>query len=191
MPNKIKISTVFLDMDGVLTDFHRGVYDIFNKPYNYESPELNTWNFWDSWTPDVTREDVNKKCKRAFWANLNWMHDGRDIINIVLARFEPDNICLLTNPIVGGIETATGKMKWIKKHLPDYFHRTIITTASKGLLAKPGILLIDDNDENVDEFRVAGGKAITVPRPWNFLYPWSDCALEVVQLALRRFESAT
>ncbi len=37
----------------------------------------------------------------------------------------------------------------------------------KHLLAHKDALLIDDRDENVAEFRHAGGKAILIPRPWN------------------------
>lgn len=37
----------------------------------------------------------------------------------------------------------------------------------KDLYAKPGQILIDDADHNVEAFRSADGEAILVPRPWN------------------------
>ncbi len=187
MPNKTKIQTVFLDMDGILTDFVGAIHNTFNEPYDYNNSVI-TWNFWEKWTQQVVKhENIVAKCDVNFWANLKWMHDGQSILKVVQEKFSLSQIYLLTNPVAGGVETATGKMQWLEKHLPEFLDRVIITQAPKALLAKPDTLLIDDHDENVDEFRAAGGEAIRVPRPWNCLHFWSDCALEIVELRLRSF----
>lgn len=180
----IKISTVFLDVDGVLADFRKGVHEAFSKPYNY--PTLTKkWLFWDDW-PDVTSKMVNAICTIPFWANLEWMHDGYDILTAVEYKFAPAQICLLTTPMPN-VESATGRWMWIKKHMPIYYSRTIITQAPKHLLARPDTLLIDDKDENVDGFREAGGNAIRVPRPWNSSNFWSDVTLGFVKSVLGNF----
>ena len=186
MPNKIKINTVFLDIDGVLTDFRKGIHNAFNKPYDY--PTLTPkWLFWDDW-PDVTFEMVNAVCTIPFWAGLEYMHDGHDILRTIVNKFSSEQIYLLTTPMPN-VWSASGKWMWVEKNLPNFYKRTIITQAPKHLLARPDTLLIDDKDENIDKFRAAGGKAIRVPRPWNCLYPWSDISLEVVKLALRNFQA--
>ena len=179
MPNKIK--TVFLDVDGVLANFRKGIHDAFNKRYDYSllSPK---WIFWDDWS-NVTFEMVNAVCTIPFWQNLEWMHDGLEIFKSICDKFKPEQIYLLTTPMPN-VESATGKWLWVKNQLPGFYKRTIITQAPKHLLAKPNTLLIDDKDENIDKFRAAGGKIIMVPRPWNYLYPWSDFSLEVVRSAL-------
>ncbi len=169
------IDIVYLDMDGVLANFHKGVYDIFKQPYKYNT-SLSTWNFWENWEEETTRDDVNNKCDTNFWATLDWMHDGYDIYKEIVKYFKAEQIYILTNPVVGGAGTATGKMLWVEKHLPGFIKRTIITQASKSLLAKSNTLLVDDNDSYTKEFIAAGGDAILVPRPWNKLHKDKDCA---------------
>jgi len=175
------IKTIFLDVDGVLVNFRKGIHDIFNKSYNY--PTLsNKWLFWDDW-PDITFEMVNNVCTINFWANLEWTHDGHDILRAVLDKFSISQIYLLTTSMPN-IESASGKMMWIKNKLPEFYKRTIITQVSKSLLAHPDTLLIDDKDENIEGFCIAGGHGILVPRPWNELHGWADETLQVVKNSL-------
>ena len=170
-------------MDGVIADFHKGVCDAFQQPYNYND-SLSTWNFWEDWDKSVTREDVNAKCNINFWEHLPCTHDGFEIFKAIRSKFKPEQIYILTNPVVGGAGTATGKMLWIKKYLPDFYSRIIITQAPKGLLAKPDTLLIDDNDKYVDGFIEAGGRGCLVPRPWNRAHFCADRTVEVVEAFL-------
>ena len=177
------INTVFLDVDGVLANFRKGIHEAFDKLYDY--PTLSPkWTFWDDW-PDVTFEMVNAVCTIPFWTGLEWMHDGYDILTAVEYKFAPTQICLLTTPMPN-LESASGKMIWVHDHLPNYLKRTIITQAPKHLLARPDILLIDDKDRNVDGFREAGGKALLVPRPWNRTHLQADRTVEVVKEFLER-----
>lgn len=181
------INTVFLDMDGVLADFHKGVYAAFTQPYSYDE-SLATWNFWEDWKIPVTREDVNAKCDTHFWEHLPWTHDGLDIFEAIRSKFRPEQIYILTNPVVGGAGTATGKLLWIEKYLLGFIKRIIVTQAPKGLLAKPNTLLIDDNDSCVDGFREAGGRAFLIPRPWNRTHLNADRTVQMLQEFLERLE---
>jgi len=179
------INTVFLDVDGVLANFRKNIHDAFNKRYDYSllSPK---WTFWDDWS-DVTFEMVNAVCTISFWQNLEWMHDGEDILEIIRGRFDLHQIYLLTVPMPN-VGSATGRWSWIKEYLPEFYKRTIITQAPKHLLARPDTLLIDDKDENVDGFREAGGKALLVPRPWNRAHLQANRTVEVVKEFLERIE---
>lgn len=150
---------VFLDVDDVLANFCKAACEILNVPY-----PPSKWR----WYEDIPNgfERLNNACDILFWKFLEWMPDGKEILAIVESYFHPENIYLLTTPMPNS-GSGTGKMLWVKKHIPQYYERLIISTAPKHLLARPDTLLIDDRGENVIEFRKAGGEAILVPRSWN------------------------
>jgi 5'(3')-deoxyribonucleotidase len=174
------INTVFLDMDGVITDFNKSVCEQFNLPY---PPQV--YYFF----PEI-RPQVNAFCDRLFWQNLEWMHDGRDILRAITELFEPEKVYLLTK-IMPNVESASGKMIWIQNNLPVYFSRVIITSLGvpKSFMARPDVLLIDDNDKFVNEFREVGGKAILVPRPWNTSCSLADKTVLEITKQLRKINA--
>jgi len=159
----------FLDVDGVLVDFNKSATAIIgakNPPVKY---------YWQADYPNGY-EHVNNGCSVDFWLNLEWMCDGKEILKLVESFFG-DNVFLLTCPM-SNPGSWTGKYLWVEKHLPQYKEKIIITSASKsvftlnmGKVAWPSVsvMLIDDKEENKDDFVSAGGDAILVPRPWNRL----------------------
>lgn len=170
---------VFLDVDGVLANFNKGAFEALGLEYNYHHPALNEWHWYEYF--GISLKKLNAVCDIGFWANLEWIHDGKQILDVVESRF--DDIYLLTTPMPHP-GSGTGKILWIEKHLPRYAKRTIITQAPKHILAGPDCLLIDDRDENVAEFVAAGGVGILISRPWNRGRGWADDTLEVVKNSL-------
>lgn len=177
---------VFLDMDGVLCDFIEGIhralgldYDINAYPY-----ELGKWdNLSDIGGLNLPFKVIDSLCTSDFWADLTWHDDGHDILCLVLDRFDADEVCLLTSPMPNS-GSATGKVRWIEKNLPAFKRQFIIAPVSKGLLAEPGRILIDDRDKNIREWREAGGIGVSVPRPWNKLHQLSDDVHNIVRKQL-------
>jgi len=175
------IKTIYLDLDGVITDFVGGVCRAFNKPNPY--PELTRdYTFWNAW-PEISTKDVDAICTTDFWINLDWVRDGHDILRTVLDHFKPEQVYLATRPMPNP-DSYTGKALWVQKHLPEYSKRLIVTQAPKSLLAKPDTLLIDDKDENVEEFVKAGGYGILVNRPWNKGHERTDHTVEDLEIDL-------
>lgn len=168
---------VFLDLDGVLANFFKGVCDRFEKPYNYSN--LTEYNFWESW--GMTRDYIDLYCDISFWHRLEWMHDGKEILAAVESKFK--DIYLLTTPMPNP-GSGTGKMLWVKKNLPQHYKHLIISSAPKKLLAKRDCILIDDCDKYVDEFVEEGGQAILIPRSWNSLHGWAEESLQIVKNSL-------
>jgi 5'(3')-deoxyribonucleotidase len=187
------INTVFLDMDGVLVNFLGGLHEALGIPYSYENYpyEKGKWNMLTDIKgfDDIpaTFEQCDDCCTTNFWRHLEWMPDGLDIFETIRHHFKPEQIYLLTTPMPN-VESASGKMMWVKSNTLGYIKCTIITQAPKHLLARPDTLLIDDKDENVDGFREAGGKALLVPRPWNRAHLQADRTVEVVREFLERIE---
>lgn len=165
-------------MDGVMVNFVGSVNEHMGIP---KETIPTKWN----WVKDYgfTFDDVNSWCTIDFWVSLNWTSDGHDIIRLVTSTFKPEQIYLLTTPMPNS-GSYTGKALWVQKHLPEYSKRLIIITAPKSLLAKPNTLLIDDKDENVEEFVKAGGHGILINRPWNKGYERADHTVEDLEIDL-------
>ena len=183
-----EIKKVFLDLDGCLADFMGGVHKAFDLPYSYaEYP--HTKGSWDWFADaDLTWDQVDGICNAEFWANLEWMADGRNIYSIVrnFTRQTGSSLNLLTTPMKN-INSTVGKLTWIQNHIGENRRKqALITGADKKIFAGPDTLLIDDRDKNVEEFTAAGGQGILVPRPWNQDHQWSNETLDVV---IRRLEN--
>lgn len=99
-------------------------------------------------------------------------------MKIVERRFGPRNIVVCTSVPLDS-EAASGKLKWIQREIPEYSRRYLLGPAKE--FCAPG-LMIDDSDFNVDNFELAGGKAVLVPRPWNSLHFTNT--LETLQKAI-------
>lgn len=189
----------FLDIDGVLANFAKGAFEALGLAYSYDHPALRDWHWYNQFK--IPFAGLNAVCDIDFWANLEWMHDGEQILDTIEDYFYPtftshpgpaslkpthfeNQIYLLTTPMPNP-GSGTGKILWVEKHLPQYAKRLITTQVAKSIFAGPDCLLIDDNDENIDKFVAAGGRGILVPRPWNGLRGWADNTLEVVRNSLR------
>jgi 5'(3')-deoxyribonucleotidase len=169
-----------LDMDGVLVNFVQGISDALGRenPYlkrplgaaagEWDMPKL--WGIPEAafWVPCMDPE---------FWANLNWMPDGRRILELVEWTFGKENVCLLTSPGSAFDPACIGKVAWIKQHMPDYMHRVLFGSA-KHFCAHAGSVLIDDRDKNIADFCKAGGRALLVPRPWNMGHSLGHSAVD-------------
>ncbi|KKM80651.1 hypothetical protein LCGC14_1337740 [marine sediment metagenome] len=171
---------VFLDLDGVLVDFRRGVCEAFGR-----KDTSNNWTFWENWE-GVTNRDVDAKCDIFFWNLLDWTPDGTGIEHAVREKFGEENIYLLTTPMPN-VGSGTGKLRWIKRCMPWVYDRTIISYAPKHLFANPDTLLIDDKDQNIEEFQAAGGQGILVPRIWNKDSYLASQTLKVVKRCLEDY----
>ena len=168
----MSINQLFVDMDGVFVNFLGGCLRYFRSDKTLEDD-------WPKgvWGDDKTfmhmfGVDVKTLFKtinfNSFWSELDYTHDGKDFLKFV-NPYEP---VILTAP---SFATATGKQIWIKQNLPQYYHshRYLIGPAKK-YVARPGAILIDDCDRNIDQWRDAGGTGILYPRPWNSLHYIAD-----------------
>ncbi|HEX2752782.1 MAG TPA: hypothetical protein VHP34_06700 [Alphaproteobacteria bacterium] len=129
---------VFLDMDGVLSDFDshaqtQGKYDEHGKPK------------WD-------QLDAN------WWATMP-AYDG-------MKQFYNDmkkigNVRILTAPTLSS-GCYRGKAEWVETQFGKWGLNDLIICRAmdKHLLARPHHILIDDRQKNVDEWNAAGGIGI-------------------------------
>jgi 5'(3')-deoxyribonucleotidase len=165
---------VIFDMDGVLADFIGGLFRVLDfrfEIYPYSLPK-GLWNFFEFMKKEYgidTDKEIPRICSdSAFWENLSVLPGAKffhDKINLL------HDISFLSAPTGDILLNGEGKAKWLRKHdfMGQNENKLIITTpeGKKGAFANPDTILLDDKDENVQDFLRGGGKAVLVPRPWN------------------------
>lgn len=158
-----------IDLDGVIADFIGGACKVHNVPNPYLDKKNRGPDFWDiEKVLNIPSDKFWKDMEEDFWENLSFTPEGSEILSIVESYFGEENCCLLTTPSYN-VGCSTGKMKWIKNNLPQYYRRFFIGVP-KYFLARKYSVLIDDSDANINKFRKYGGQGILIPRPWNTMH---------------------
>jgi len=170
---------IFIDMDGVITDFLGGAasffgYDNGNIHDHWPNGEWGTAKHIKKFFGVSERGFWEALRGKGFWRSLLLMPDAKEFLKFI----KPYKPVILTSP---ALESADGKMLWIKDNLPSYWKdRRVILTTKKELVAGEGRILIDDHDENIKKWENAGGIGILYPRKWNKNW-FIDNSLEVVK----------
>lgn len=141
----------YCDMDGVLVDFKQGAHKAIGKDLNHPNNE-------------ITKADWIKISRNTrFWFDLPPMSDAMVLWDYI-RRFNPS--ILSAYPDSDKQNAIRGKIYWCVKHLLIPTSRIhIVSRKDKQLFAidrktrQPNIL-IDDYEENIEEWRKAGGIAI-------------------------------
>ncbi len=155
----------FIDMDGVIADFHEGVIQRFGVDrMRFIGCELPlpwdwVWSYLGIKEPDFWRQ-----IDESFWSELPKTAEADEVMSLVEARFG-DQVYILSNPGPNPSAVA-GKMRWIRRYYPQYEKRVLLG-APKHACAAEGRLLIDDAEHNIDAFVEHGGHGLLVPRMWN------------------------
>ena len=151
---------IFLDLDGVIINWAKGVCNWFNIPY--EPEKIVSWNSMPKLTKTTNNEFWGKIKTPVFWENLDFYQEAEDFI-MELKNY--GKVVFLSNPAYG---CAGYRQNWIQNNLPDFFFKGhYILTSAKWACAHAGTVLIDDSDSNYESFYRAGGHAIIYPQPWN------------------------
>ena len=144
---------VYLDMDGVLADFDQRFRDISGmEPREFEN-KYGRKAFWDL---------IDEENKVKFWVGIPTMPGAADLVDAV----KDYNYELLTSPSAKK-QSYLGKILWVKNHIGDVFPskpRINFKKAKEKHLVKPQLaktdILIDDREDNIQQWRDAGGIGI-------------------------------
>jgi len=128
------MARLFLDMDGVLTDFDTQFELWFGK-------KTKVWLYKTD--PDVRRLiDLHLvTAPEAFWADMPWMPGAEDFWNEMMPR----SPVILSSPHFAPA-CSPGKWTWVKKHLGPQV--PVILDSAKGAHGRRDDLLVDDTPAN-------------------------------------------
>jgi len=135
---------IYCDLDGVLANFDQGFHKLTHKyPSQYES-EFGKDQFWS----------IITEAGAEFWKELRWMPGGKSLWNYI-SKYNPS---ILSAPSRHD-SSREGKQQWITKYLPGT--ELLLEYASdKKKYASPNSILIDDREDNIQQWREAGGIGI-------------------------------
>lgn len=159
---------VFCDLDGCLVNFTGG----YAKLLGIEDPYLKKENWGNGNLAELvglSQEEFIAPLNFDFWANLEPTKECFEIIEILEKKFFKEDICILSKP-VRTKDSASGKIAWIEKYLPQYARRYLLGP-EKWFCAQKNSLLIDDYDKYILDFAsTKGAYYYFVERPHNNIY---------------------
>lgn len=159
--------TIFLDLDEVLADFVGGALKLWDLPREQflQRQELGTWDMTIGL--GVTHEEFWREITvvgELFWSRL----DQTPWFDKLMRLVEPHEWYVVSSPSRCP-SSHYGKSHWLKRQFGQQFDRFFLSP-HKHLLAGPGRLLIDDNEQNCKRWYDAGGTAILFPMWGNRLW---------------------
>jgi 5'(3')-deoxyribonucleotidase len=150
------MSTTYLDLDGVIANWTKGMCQAAGVPY-YKEIQLKPY-ILDSVLQHTTIDVAHFPLE--FWINLELYPWSRQLIDL-LTKSDP-NWRFLTRGAKAH-NSFTGKSLWVEKHFPEHIDRLVVCRGSKAFACKHHDILIDDHPQNIKEWWRAGG--------YGFLWP--------------------
>jgi len=140
------VSTIYVDMDGVLADFFGDWAKLMGK---------------DHWTKidDISPALQKIRDTEDFWLNLPLTDNAKNLLALIKDVKGEYNI--LSSPLPDDPNSEPHKREWIKKNLNFFLPNEVIITHDKAKYATtedgtPNIL-IDDYGQNIQKWESAGG----------------------------------
>lgn len=151
---------VLLDMDGVIVNFIDGIIDSLGLDISHCD-----WTTWDH----HEKLGISKSAfwratnEKDWWLNLEPYPWATELVCCLRRDYE---VIYCTSPSLDS-SCPSQKIDWLRKH--DFMGNvnSYQIGPMKCLNVRSGAILIDDYDVNIGNYRMAGGKAITFPQPWN------------------------
>ena len=135
---------IYCDMDGVLCDFDKRFEQFGGMSSREYEAKYGTKKFWE----------LIDKVGADFWSKIPWMTEGKQLWNHI-KQYNPS---LLSAPSQD-YSSRYGKKLWVQENMPGT--RLILAKrANKKDYASGKSILIDDREDNINEWRAAKGIGI-------------------------------
>ncbi|MCQ2505573.1 MAG: hypothetical protein MJ113_00135 [Lachnospiraceae bacterium] len=150
----MQIKKIYLDMDGVLADFDKGVQDLLGLPRVDQGKRT---------------EEENRKLHQSmreydhFYDHLELLPHAKEMFNYIYGRFGKRCEVLSGIPVPKkGIATAKDdKIAWMRRNLSEDIKMNIVLRSEKvNYCEGRDCILIDDFSKNIEEWEAAGGTGI-------------------------------
>lgn len=150
----MEIKKIYLDMDGVLADFDRGVVELCHLPIIPQAEQTDE---------DGERIFASMREQEHFYLRLEPMAGAVEMLNTLWEKYG-DKCEILTGvpkPSRGIVTATEDKIDWMKKWFKfDIKVNCVRRSDKKNYCTGPDCILIDDYAKNTDEWQECGGTYI-------------------------------
>lgn len=148
----MEIKKIYLDMDGVLADFDRGVTELCGiEPMN-QSTATDKEN-------DILWAEIRKIDN--FYDKLEPVPGAIQMFNALTEKYDVEILTGIPKPKRGILTSAEDKTKWVRRLLSkDIKINIVYREEKKNYVTGPDCILIDDLDKNIREWNENGGTGI-------------------------------
>lgn len=148
----MKVDKIYFDMDGVLADFNKGVYDLTDYDGILDKDQQKSDGVWD----------YIKKVPN-FYFKLEPFWDTIELFKDLQKKYgsKCEILTGLPKPNRGILTAGEDKILWVKKYMGDDIKVNLVMREEKQNFCKnKSCILIDDLPRNVNEWREKGGEGI-------------------------------
>lgn len=141
------MKTVLIDMDGVLADFDRSVFEILKSEYPDVKINYDRLNFYmvNDYSNKKVKEIVRSIPERAnFFLTLPIMPNALQGVQRIIDLGYHPRIC--SSPLKSNLTCGKDKLRWLQNNLAAHFGQDIVTEAiiTSDKYLSDGLALIDD-----------------------------------------------
>ncbi len=155
-----RIKRIYIDLDGVLADFDKGVRVLCGMEPRYQNGKVNNQNA-DKWWAKVAAVD-------HFYAKLDPIPGAKEMFDALYSKYG-DTIEILSavpRPHRGVKHTAEDKKEWVRRFISNDVHLNIVfRDEKKDYCLGENSILIDDLEMNIEEWEANGGTGVLFNKP--------------------------
>ena len=143
-----KFTKIYLDMDGVIADFHKRYHEIHNCSPSHDDARKR---FGQRFATFIQNKEFQ---------NLDLMPDATVLLNYLNGCGVPVEILSSTARPVNNAEISRQKEIWLDKHNINYPANFVPGKQFKYKFADENSIIIDDTSSVIDDWNKAGGTGI-------------------------------
>jgi hypothetical protein len=152
------IEEIFLDQDGVLSDFKKKYREVFKS-----DPEED-YNASNKKRKELHQKRFHEFIKNQYFAALEPMPDFKEGIEFIKRIHKEYNIpvCILTSTAKEEymMELSAQKSLWLREHDVPFYPSFVPGKRFKHYFSKPNRVLVDDTKSTIDNWNSMGGVGI-------------------------------
>ena len=144
----MKISKIYLDMDGVIADFNKKFFELYGVTPRDADGKLQF------------REKFADLIANGHFATLDMMPEGKELLDYLVTLDIPIEILSSTSNEFHYEAISKQKNEWLIKHNLPFKQNFVPGKKHKSKYASPDAILIDDTEGIIEAFNAAGGIGI-------------------------------
>ena len=153
----MKIEKIYFDMDGVLADFNRGILELCGR---MPVDQSKCTDAEDDAQWDAVREVSH------FYDRLQPMPGALELFNELRENYDCEILTKIPKKRRNIENAGEDKIRWVHRLISEEIKVTVVQDEDKKIYCKgSGHVLIDDYDQNINDWNEAGGTGILFTTP--------------------------